>query len=183
MGLSGVLAGVLAACGSSPNSGSGPTISLTGTYDGHPIPTTDAFAGLGTYTVNGATYANAGVTVTNYSGACAVAQRDGNPSSQTMLSIGVVASGSTVPPDTYLVKGTPSKYAIILYQMTDASCAQTTSVIALDGHVDITTASGGVVAGDFDVTFVTGERVTGTFSAPVCAIDAGAQQTPAPCGS
>jgi hypothetical protein len=182
MGLPATLAAALAACSSS-GAKSGPSITVNGTYGGQPIPTTDAMAVLRTDTVNGVTSASAGIDVTNYPAACAVAQRGGNPASSTTLDIGVAASGSTVPPGTYLVRGTPTQNAIVLYLVTDATCAETTAAIAIDGHVHITAASGGTVAGDFDVTFATGEHLTGSFSAPVCSgLDPNANPNPA-CGS
>ena len=50
----------------------------------------------------------------------------------------------------------------------DQSCNPTLHSTATQGSVTLTTASSVTVAGSFDVTFPTGDHVTGTFSGPVC---------------
>lgn len=56
----------------------------------------------------------------------------------------------------------------VTYQAQDANCTETVNEGASSGTVTYTTANSSVIAGSFDVTFPSGDHLTGTFSAPLC---------------
>ncbi|MGD0525884.1 MAG: hypothetical protein ABSE49_12110 [Polyangiaceae bacterium] len=177
----GACALAIAACSSS-SKGSGVAVTVMGTIDGHAVATTDAVGVLQTLTPDGVTTTYAGVDITNIAGTCAIAMHGGDPANQAVLTVAVGVQGSTVPPGQYTIS--PSNPDVgVQYDTSNASC-EGTFQNATSGTIGITAAGEGVIEGSFDVTFPTGETLTGTFSVPICDFDPDAQPDAAPeCGS
>lgn len=177
----GVCTLVMAACSSSSR-GSSSGVTVTGTIDGHPVATTSALGVLLTQTVDKVTSTSAGVTIMSLPATCDAVIGGSDVADQTILFVAAGVEGSTLPPGQYTIS--PSNpYVGASYGTANASCFETTAQYATSGTITISVAGGGIIQGDFDVTFPTGETLTGTFSVPIC-IDPNTQPDAAPeCGS
>ncbi len=54
------------------------------------------------------------------------------------------------------------------YNLSNATCATLISTNAVGGTVTLTNSQADLVEGNFDLTFGSGDHLTGTFSAPQC---------------
>jgi hypothetical protein len=163
-------AAIVVGCGGSSGGGGGGGgggATVSGTLGGQAVATTDQVGLVGTETTNGTTVAFAAAVITNLPGACAIAQSNGNPRNSQTLVLEVGEEGTAVPPGTYSIGGTTT-VALATFVAQDDTCTQTAQDTGTSGTITITTASSTEVAGSFDVTFNTGDHLTGTFSAPVC---------------
>jgi hypothetical protein len=127
----------------------------------------DATAIVGSLTESGRTAQEADVLLTNFVGACAAAEQNGNPANAALLAI-AVASISPVGPGTYPV--TSSGAMRVLYEAQDANCVTQVMETAQSGTVTYDSVTGSMIVGSVDVTFPGGDHFSGNFSAPVCGI-------------
>jgi hypothetical protein len=107
------------------------------------------------------------VVISSIAGTCAIAVRHDNPPSRTTVAFEVVQPGSAVGPGTYEVGSTEHGVEASL-EMTDASCNIIGGGQSTTGTVTITTSTADRIEGSFDLTFDSGDHLTGTFAAPVC---------------
>jgi len=133
--------------------------------------------GEGTMTVS-----FAAVVITNLAGSCAIAERNGNPPNAQSLLLEAGVKGTSVPPGTYTIGDTTS-VALAEFTAQDATCTQTTDDKGTAGTITLTSSSSTEVSGSFDVTFDSGDHVTGTFSAPVCNASLTSDAGTSACGS
>jgi hypothetical protein len=182
------LAAVAVACSSSSPPDAGGTATVTGTLGGNPVATTGVVAILATVTNAGVTSTYFGVNIKNKPGAACNTKESTLPPNLDYLDLEFGGPGATAPPGTYVIaqpQTGPNAYAS--YVRTDASCQVTGNIpTATSGTIDVTTVSDGVVAATFDLTFDSGERISGHFSTPYCgfALDPDAGSGPGlPCGS
>src|ERR1019366_3597056 len=147
--------------------GSG-SASVTGTVSGNSIPTSDTIGVRGTTTDNGPLQPVAGALLTNVGNVCGILQNDGNPASSQVLDVRVVGASGDVTTGTYMLNGPGGIGGAVSLLLQDQSCNPTLHSTATQGSGTLTPASSVTVAGSFDVTFPTGDHVTGTFSGPVC---------------
>lgn len=171
------ISGVLS-CGGSVERRGGAT--ATGTVSGVSVPTTDV---VGLIEPAGGGFTLAGVAYTNVGDTCGIIQREASggpePANTVVLSLTVQVAGSSVPAGTYSINGQPGLFADFV--TTDANCQTHLHPNPTSGSVTFTTISSSMVAGTFDVTFGT-DRVTGTFSAPVCNVPQGPSNMMPKCG-
>lgn len=173
----------VAGCSSSSNGGGGSS-SVSGKAGSSSVATTDTISLVGTQTNNGVQVAFAGAFITNVSGSCAVIQRNGNPRNTTALSLVVATQGASVPAGSYTVGAQgQSSAAEASYEATDSNCNKTTNEKATGGTITLTTVSSTTVTGTFDVTFASGDHLTGNFTAPVCSATLNTSGTQPACGS
>lgn len=173
---SAVVAGVLLTCACSARStagGSG-SASVTGTVSGHAIPTNNAVGIDGTTTINGPVQPTAGARIADVGNVCTALQTNSVAASSKVLDVSVVANSGAVMPGDYKLNGAGGIGGAVTFTVQDQNCNPTLQSSATVGSVTLTTVSTSTVAGSFDVTFPTGDHVTGTFSAPVCAFSSGA---------
>lgn len=86
------------------------------------------------------------------------------------VSSGGVAAAITIP-GTYTVVTSPvpaGNDVELFYQRDDASCVRATGEQASSGTVTVNEVSDGGVSGTFDVSFSSGDHLTGSFQAPRC---------------
>ena len=166
--------------------GGGGSAMIGGTVGGGAVAVVDVVGIASSDVESGKTVSYAGVIVANQSGTCATLQRDGNPPGAQALDVLVATDGAAVAPGTYALGPGPTNgaWTSVTYVAQDAACHKTTSEQAQTGSITLTAVSSALVTGRFDVTFPSGDHLTGTFSAPVCAVDIGAlaNETPLPCG-
>jgi hypothetical protein len=164
-----VCATLVVGCGGSSGGpgGGGGGATISGTLGGQAVATTDEVGLVGTEAASGTTVAFVAVVITNLAGACAIAQRNGNPRNSQTLVLEVAEEGTAVSPGTYAIGGTTTE-ALATFGAQDDTCTQTAQDTGTSGTITITSASSTEVTGSFDVTFDTGDHLTGTFSAPVC---------------
>ncbi len=155
------------------------TTTVSGTYASHTVATNGT---IGLYGSNTAAGTYAGVIITNVSNVCSLFQSAANPSASgpdpgnsTQLTLNVLSSNSTpVAPGTYSVSQ-PNANGVFVnaaFAATDSTCAvEASSASASSGTVQIVTVSSTMVTGTFDVTFPSGDHLTGQFAAPVCNFD------------
>jgi hypothetical protein len=160
---------------------------VTGTIDGASVPTNNTVAVVGplvdtfgAFTTNGVV-----VTVSNVDGLCSVEQHGSNPPNATHLLI-FASSPGDVGPGTYPILGTfppEATFGALLYGATNAECHPIRSAdhVALGGSIVLSRVDSVTVDGSFDVTLDSGERLSGTFTAPVC--DASDAAPPMACGN
>ncbi len=163
----------LMACGSSSAGGGGSSsTTVTGTIGGSSIATTDAIGIQGTLDVSNGnamgTVYEAVVLITNQSDACKVVQSSGNPADSTALTLVVGSATGAVGPGTYAIGSLGSGAAAVSYSAQDATCAVTANAAAQSGSITITTATATTLVGTFEATFPSGDKVSGSFDAPVC---------------
>ena len=189
---SAAFAGIVAvlACGSSA-SGGGPRPSPAPWRAPRKVPTTDTIAIVGPLVDTFGDFPEQGVTVaiTNLSPACSFAQPggDSNAPNSTVLFM-VVGSPEAVTPGTYsIIATTPTATTIntlLVFDAVDDQCKTTSHHVARSGTITLTTIGASAVAGSFDVTLDTGEKLTGSFDAPICVVNTNVDAGPAPaCGT
>jgi hypothetical protein len=159
-----------AACSSSSSSGNTTgqgSATVTGSLNGQSVVVSDVIGLTGTAISDAGTnaYAYAAVVISNEVGTCSRAPHDvwsGGPGYEVLVIDAVVAGASSVVPGTYMV-GNTGVAQLNVYR-TDGTMTGTA------GGGTITFMSvGAVLEGSFDVNLAGGYRVTGQFSAPVCA--------------
>lgn len=136
-------------------------------------------AGVGTVTVNSDAAVAVISTVAN---ACAAIQQGADQANATGVFVTVVragldsgtalTTGDYQVSETPVVSGTSATWAFVQAGRTDAQCAPAESAVGVSGTVQITRVSASEIAGTLDVTLDTGDRVTGPFRAPTCAVQA-----------
>jgi hypothetical protein len=182
--------GITTALACSSSSGGGGAATVTGTVAGAQVPTTDAIAIVAPLveTFGGFTQEGVTVAITNLSPACSFAQPggDSNPPNSTILLM-EVGSPQAVTPGTYsIIATTPTATtinALLVFEAVDGQCKQTSLHAARSGTITFSTISATAVVGSFDVTFNTGENLTGSFDAPICVVNTNVDAGPAPaCG-
>jgi hypothetical protein len=175
------------ACGGTP--GAGGTATVVGTVGGMEVPATDAIAIVGPLvdTFGGFTQPGVAVVISNKSDLCSVVESNANPPNSAELIL-IVGTPGAVAPGTYptLTTAPPSETtnnALVTYEVADAACHVKMPHGSRSGTVVLSTVSSTTVAGSFDVTLDSGDKLSGTFRAPVCGMsiqtDASA---PAKCG-
>jgi hypothetical protein len=82
-------------------------------------------------------------------------------------------SSSPVPPGTYSISGNSGAYFVRAgLAVTDANCnLKSITSDASDGSIEIISVTPMLVTGRFDLTFPSGDHLTGQFAAPVCDFD------------
>jgi hypothetical protein len=93
----------------------------------------------------------------------------------TILGLLLWPSGGTATAGTYSVGPTKAEAGLTravgaTYYESDSSCGEAGSVGAVDGTVSVSAADATGVAGDFDLTFSSGDRAMGHFDAPRCVV-------------
>ncbi|MCL2448601.1 MAG: hypothetical protein FWD17_06625 [Polyangiaceae bacterium] len=188
---------VVVGCGGrargAPESASG---SVTGTFDGNPIPTNSVVA---VKSSENGVFAVAVIFV-NIANACSVLQSGNRPPNLADLQLVVEGTGEagtgafaiTSVSNTVTVAALPGDggaapmsqpmtssdpYATVTFGKTDANCMTTTYDSEASGSFTLTTVTSSEVAGRFDVTFSGGDHVTGSFDAPVCNLPSGGTTT------
>jgi hypothetical protein len=186
IGFLGAAAFVMAACGGATdplNGGGGGTSTVTGTAGGQTVANTDTVGLAGTSVQNGATFAYAGVAMTNVPGTCAVVQRHGNPRSAISLALIIIEPGTAVSPGTYAIGGSSAGTVEASFSSEDANCQSVVSKNANAGTIVLDTVTSTLVTGSFDLTFSGTDHVTGNFSAPVCNVALFTNTQTSACGS
>jgi hypothetical protein len=139
--------------------------SVDGTIQGQPIPTTTTAA---LFDGSGAVL----IVLDNLEDACSLWQAGrGNRPGLQVFTLAAVAGTNPLAPGSYAVEPSapsPTTYANATYYTSDDNCQQTSLTEAASGTVNVQTVSPSLVTGNFDVTLYTGDRIRGTFSAPVC---------------
>lgn len=156
--------------GSKEEAGGGPAI--TGTLRGQPVHLTDQ---VGLFEKaepdSGITSSYAAAFLTDQAGTCGLFHQKVNPANSKALSFIVSGKDAVVNPGTYAVTAPGSgsgTQANVGYVENDAVCTKTGNGYAQSGTLTLTTVTPTTIAGTFDATFAGGDRVTGSFSAPVC---------------
>jgi hypothetical protein len=165
---------LLACCGHSAGSPGSGSASVSGSIKGITIPTNNAVGVNGTTTVNGPTQPVAGAHLANVGNICTTLQMNQVPASSDVLDVSVVGAtgAAAVAPGTYKLNAPGGIGGAVLFTVQDQNCVPTLQTVATVGSVTLTTVSSSTIAGTFDATFPTGDHVTGSFSAPVCAFNA-----------
>jgi hypothetical protein len=170
---------VLAACGGSsvPN-----RAAVSGKVEGTPLVTTNAVA----FAVNGGV-PTVDVLISNQADGCGANASD--LKSKQVLSLGITSlAGQSLATGDFGVydqnSGSIPQGIVVFadYHSSNDACGDTTppNTIGASGHVTVTklsVAAGGSVQGSFDLLLQNGDRLKGTFDAPVCqsgGADAGA---------
>jgi hypothetical protein len=183
----------LAALGSACGGSAGASATLTGTIKGQTFTPKDAESTTGSVTVGSNTINAASIVITDQTGLCADVAASKEPKSShylvivlaTLTQTGAIVAASS--PGDYVIfntVGLPSSanFAVMFGQTTDATCSDVIAndAIGVSGTVHLTTASGGVFSGTYDVQLSavdsnhnpvsggTNEHVTGTFSTAAC---------------
>jgi hypothetical protein len=115
---------------------------------------------------------HAGAVITSVTGTCSDVEHFTSTASAAALIIQVEATA--IATDTaYSVKQAAGPYtADVQFVPVDASCQKLVQPLyAVDGSVTFTALGPTIVAGRFDVTFWTGDHVTGEFSGSICTFD------------
>jgi len=139
--------------------------SVDGAIQGQGIPTTTTaalFDGSGTVLI----------VMDNLEDACSLWQEGrGNQPGLRVLTLGITAGTNPLVPGSYAIESPASSatsYANASYYTFDDNCQPASLTEAGSGTVNVQTVSQSLVTGNFDVTLYTGDRIGGTFSAPVC---------------
>jgi len=153
----------------------GSSFTVNGTIKGNSLKPGDAASSLGTiYWAFDSTPPNGAVLVlSNSSGLCASASAGKEPKSSQFMTFTVGDLTTNLAPTvgTYTIwQGTPTltKLASAQYAQTDANCQQIQFAGAVSGMITVTSINNGDVSGNFDLTFDSGDHVTGSFSAKNC---------------
>jgi hypothetical protein len=174
------LAAALAACGSDDddNGGGGGGGATAVTVTG-PLATqaTNAAAVMGTApcTLGGFTLeANfLAIGASSYPQLCSLAQTGDEKANDTFVNIAIatlasLGSAAPITAGTYTVGTTSTQFVTVFVSRNDAACTETDES-ADSGTVTISSIQNGTVNGSLDVS-ISGGRITGTFSAPPCAV-------------
>jgi hypothetical protein len=180
--------GVLTALACS-SSGGGGSATVMGTVAGMEVPTTDAVAVVGplVYTFGAFTQPGVVVVISNKNDLCSIARSTVNPPNSTELIIAVGIPQAVTPGIYTITTSMPletTSNALLGFEAADAECKVASPHGARSGTITLSTISSTTVDGSFDVALDTGEKLSGTFRAPVCGLstntDAG---VPNKCGS
>jgi hypothetical protein len=168
-------------CGSGTqagNAGSSGTATVNGTIHGRQITAADASSAVVPVTWNGFSLQAGGVVISSAANICATLTASKQPRSWQSLVLGVAQQqGATFAAPTgpgvfNVITSAPtdSKVALVYFRTTDDRCADlgpNADAAATSGTVTLTSV-GATYTGSFEVTFDTGEHVTGSFRAPAC---------------
>ena len=144
---------------------------MNGTVSGRSVLANNAIFTTGTTTTNGQTITSWDIDVTTYADACGCV---GGADVQ-VVSLGIGTIGTTIPPGTYsfgpaTAANPQGATAGAHYYLAGPSLSPTVELLqASSGSIDISEISASEVVGNFDVSFPSGDQVTGTFTAPLCA--------------
>jgi len=157
--------------------GGGPTVgsaTSTGSIRGQSLAPRDATAGTVAFSANGVAGRVALIAITSAPGICSMLAGGKEPRSTQYLVLAAFRlqpDYSPVPPPspgTYPVGALTIENAVARFAATDANCQLVgLGTGATDGSITFTSV-GNRYAGSYDLTFESGDRVTGTFDAPVC---------------
>jgi hypothetical protein len=167
------------ACGGQASSGSA---SVHGTIGGAPIPTTDVVGFFST----AFGFTTASVYFTNVRDTCGVLHRElsggPEPPNTAVLAFSVERNGTTIAPGTYDIGCPQNPFCASGFGSTDAHCAMVSQTAPSSGTITFRRVDATWIEGMFDAAFGT-DRVTGTFSAPVCDLPMSSPTTTTPpCG-
>jgi hypothetical protein len=154
-----------AGCNSAGSSTSGGSASVSGTIKGHTVVARDVVGLSGTQALDGGVTAYTGVLISDTGGTCVNAMLNGVTNAESMANVlEVVATvpGGPMTPGTYKVG-----YAGLAEYFYFGSNGQTSGV-AGNGSITFSAISATTVSGRFDLNMAGGDRLTGTFTAPVC---------------
>lgn len=162
-----------AACGGSSSSAV-VRAHVTGTVDGQPFAAHDSAALVVKRTGTNPTVA---LLVSNLSDSCA--GNDGNRANKQVLSIGITAFTGGLDAGSFPVYNSASgdapsgTEAIVEYHSSNDTCQGTTppNTLGSQGRVTLDSMSldaDGGLKGSFDVILQNGDRLKGTFDAPIC---------------
>ncbi len=177
---------LLAACGGSGTSGGTGSATVTGTAGGLSIPAVAEAVSIqyAGQSCSNASQQQAGVVISlsSVTGSCAAAQTGGKATAGTHLLLIVDNVGSSaqaqVTPGTYNVSLLSSPVSIADISKVDANgCSGNNSYLSGSGSITITSINSGGVSGSYNLTFVDSSgnpngTLSGTFTAPNCAVDA-----------
>jgi hypothetical protein len=165
----------VAACGSSSPG------SVSGTIHGVTYSVGDAISAAVSETDNGVTSHFAFISLVSIDGACADIGSNSEPPNVKSLAISLAdyngtvlnaptATGSYTIYDSTAGGTPPTLYASASAGVTDATCTTITadSASAMTGTVTLTSVSGNVFDGSFDIMMNSGDHVTGSFSPEAC---------------
>jgi hypothetical protein len=178
---------ILAACGGSSGGGSAGdgSAAVNGTISGQTVPTAGTTAISVTQSSDaGLSLTVEGVLISNAVGECGRAQAHTVMPGLTGLLLVVGGFGNSVPTGTYPIGmlTAAGQEAMASYTVDDGHCMTMSSVRATGGTITLTRSDSSDVAGTFDVTFASGDHVTGSFSTPVCPVEYTPDAGPASCG-
>ncbi len=164
---------ILVACGGGSGSGS-----VNGTIRGASMRVADAISGnyfnpIGLYTGYGV------IALSTSGGLCGTWGAGKQPKSSQFLlfevfDINLTTSQNTAPsgPGSYTVLANPgviARPAYVTYLALDANCHLSSAIGGSSGTLTLSSVGNGGYSGTFDVTFNSGDRVTGSFNASNCA--------------
>ncbi|MGZ6124713.1 MAG: hypothetical protein ACXWLR_07120 [Myxococcales bacterium] len=169
--MSAVLIGLSCGGAGGPASGSA---TFSGSIAGQPFAPHDATAGALSFSANGVPGHAAVIGITSATGFCPLLAASKEPKSTQYLvltAFRVQPDYSAVPPPspgTYTLGNQAIENAVAIFAATDATCQLVAASEAVSGAITFTSV-GSRYAGSYDLTFGSGDHVTGTFDAPVCA--------------
>jgi hypothetical protein len=166
---------VVSCGGGSSSSGSPGTATFSGTVRGNSFTPRDATAAVVSFTVNGVPGKVAVIAITSATGLCSALSSGKEPKSTQYLVLTpfkVQPDFSPIPPPApgaYQVGALTIENGAAVFSATDAVCQASlaSTVQASTGTITLT-AVGNRYTGSYDLTFDFGDRITGTFDAPVC---------------
>jgi hypothetical protein len=133
-------------------------------------------------TIGTATATVVGAVFTNVADACGVVQGMHNPPNVTTLTLGGLFAGTPATGTYPIGVSGAGSYAVATYSSTNGNCVKSYGESATSGTVTLTNITATEIDGSFDVTFSSGDHLTGSFSAPVCSVPTSDGGTAA-CGS
>jgi hypothetical protein len=179
----------LAACTSTEVGPGGGSATITGTVQGETPVLGDEVGVVGTQVQSGGVHlAYVAVSITNKPGTCSLLQQGANVANTAGLSLVVVAGAAgstpTIASGQYLITAEPSvdaatsttMVANATYETSDGAC-NGTSTKATSGFITLSEVTSAMVSGRYDVTFATGDHLSGTFTAPICSVDPNVTKT------
>jgi len=166
----------LVACGGSGSSNGG---SVSGTVHGSSISIADSVSAAVTATISGTVVHGAYILLASTANTCAdVGSDQAHPNEKGLGIILFDVNGTTytapTAPGTYSVyQGTgtpPPKVATLNVYVLDATCKDITASEAkgMTGTVTLTTVSGNLYSGNYDVALDSGDHITGSFDPEEC---------------
>ena len=169
------LAFLVLACGND-----GASATFLGTVRGASMFPTDFISSQATVSFASGVVPAAAIVLSDAAALCTDVSANRQPSNSRMLSIfltDVDAGGSLRAPKgtaTYTIfagsGSPPPHFAVASYLVDDESCSEVTarSATAAAGTVTLTGNADGAYAGTYDLTFDSGDRVTGAFHTAIC---------------
>jgi hypothetical protein len=181
--LGAVLGVATAGCKTSNSAGAAPPpfgVTVDGTIDGGILEFLDVGSLSGQGGANGSPLAYAEVYATNKVPACGWLDGMNNQRSNlTTLALLVTDQGGSmapppIAPGTYMIGNMYDQDSGISQQATasvlfsDATCQSNGSLTANMGSITFTSITADSIVGTYDLTFYSGDHVTGSFTAPTC---------------